>query len=66
MKELARLFENQCIGSYSGHMASIPNNPVIWSIFMAADACGDRKKFVSVLRAFADELEKLTKDDLPF
>ena len=33
--EIARLFKDQCIGSYSGHMASIPNNPVLQSIFIA-------------------------------
>ena len=60
-KELAELFFQQCCGSYSGHMAMIPNNPVLHSIFIA---CGinaehdrdSRAKFAAKLRQIADAI----------
>lgn len=50
MKELARLFETLCIGTYSGHMAEIPHNPTIKAIF---DAMGQEE--------FSDKLSKLAE-----
>lgn len=33
--ELANVIKEQCIGVTSGHMAHIPNNPILYSIFYA-------------------------------
>lgn len=33
-KNLALVIKEQLIGEYAGHMASIPHNPVLHSIFM--------------------------------
>lgn len=62
-KELAQLFYDQCIGRHDGHMASIPNNPLFSSIFMAAGVSSihnvaARQQFADVLRNFADHIEK--------
>jgi hypothetical protein len=32
-KELAVIIKNQLVGTYSGHMAAVPFNPVLHSIF---------------------------------
>lgn len=48
MLELAKLFEQMCVGEYNGHMAAVPHNPTIKAIF---DAMGDGD--------FADKLNKL-------
>lgn len=56
---LAKLFYDQCVGQYSGHMSAIPNNPLFSSIFYAAGltGTGDKKKFAEILRAFAEDLD---------
>ncbi len=33
--ELANVIKEQCIGETAGHMANIPNNPILYSIFYA-------------------------------
>ena len=60
-KILAKIIMEQCIGSYSGHMASIPNNPIIYSMFRAVmtehNTRNDEKDFAIALRKIADALE---------
>lgn len=72
---LAKLFHDQCVGSYSGHMSSIPNNPLFSSIFDAAGYSEKAKHpnnaykvFADILRQFATELEAeaLKKEEMPF
>lgn len=54
---LAKLFMDQCVGEYSGHMSCIPNNPLFSSIFQAAGYARNKKNFSSILRKMADELD---------
>jgi hypothetical protein len=54
---LAELFYQQCVGTYSGHMASIPNNPTIACIFAACKADG-RHEFADQIRKFADAIDE--------
>lgn len=63
MMNMAKLFMDQCIGEYSGHMSMIPYNPTLRSIFTACgiDSCDSKEKqkqFVEVLRKFADSLDE--------
>lgn len=70
-KNLAELFYQQCVGSYNGHMAAIPYNPIINSIF---EACGvdGRGDFAKQLKSFAEIIEqavdknKDSNDSIPF
>jgi len=48
MIEIARMFEQLCVGEFNGHMAAIPHNPTIKALFDAMGA-GD----------FPDKLNKL-------
>ena len=62
MKELAEHFFEQCVGSYSGHMANIPYNPAVHSICRSVgineyDPTKSRAKFVEFLRQVIKELE---------
>lgn len=59
----AELFYEQCAGVTSGHMAHIPNNPVLFSMLSAATgssattyACS-KVEFSEFLRCAADMLE---------
>jgi len=53
---VAEYFYDQCAGMYSGHMAAIPNNPVIYGLIKAHSA--DQKvDFARFLRQVADKLE---------
>ena len=56
-KEIARLFYDQCVGEYSGHMSAIPNNPLFMSIFKAAGFNSGERSFSKILREFADVLD---------
>lgn len=53
---LARYFYEQCAGSYSGHMANVPNNPTLFGIVEASGA-KSKKDFAALMRRFADALE---------
>ena len=55
-KALAEYFYDQCAGSYTGHMANVPNNPVLHGLMLA---CGvkSKKDFASQLRKFADAID---------
>ncbi len=55
--ETAKFFRDQCTGDYMGHMANIPHNPVLHSLFVAHNADCDKAKFIEFLRACADALD---------
>ena len=55
-KEMANLFFDQCVGSTDGHMAAIPNSPVLWSIAVANNAHGSKKQFSEFLMGVAKQL----------
>lgn len=61
---MAKLFKDQCVGQYGGHMGNIPNNPTIRSVFIA---CGYHtgydtdEQFAEVLQAFAAALANQPK-----
>jgi len=70
-KILALTIMDQIVGATSGHMASIPNHPVLFGIFSrCADDCradflsngrpfpDDTQNFIKTLRDIADALEK--------
>lgn len=55
---MARLFLDQCIGTYSGHMAAIPHNPVLASICLANGVDSYKpESFPSFLRGVANALD---------
>lgn len=62
-KTLAKYFYEQCTGTYSGHMARIANNPVLFGLFSAATGRNDsayaatQTEFAKILRDIADQLE---------
>lgn len=56
---MAKLFKDQCVGQYGGHMGHIPNNPTIRSVFIACgyDIGYDRdEQFAQILKEFAESL----------
>ncbi len=61
-KAMAEFFYEQCAGSTSGHMAMLPNNPVVYGLIKAhtgtRDNCHAATKtdFAVLLRKMADEL----------
>lgn len=57
-KEMARLFKDQCIGSHNGHMSTIPNNPLLYSIFYAISGQGMELNFADALIAIGNQLKK--------
>lgn len=52
---IANLVYDQMMGTYSGHMANIPNNPTLMSICNASGVT-DRKTFKEFLKQVADKL----------
>ena len=55
-KALASYFYEQCAGTYTGHMANVPNNPVLNGLVRACGA-ESKKDFADLLRRFADALD---------
>jgi len=53
-REMAVFFMEQCIGETNGQMAAIPNNPGL----CIAHKVDNMPKFIDLLRAMADELDK--------
>ena len=60
----ALFFYDQLMGTYSGHMSNIPNNPVMQS-FLKSHGVNDEKSFLNFLRGVADSLEEYKKNN-PF
>jgi len=64
-KQFAEFFKDQCIGSYTGHMANIKFNPVIAAIIeplmqphiVYGSVQGNNNAFAKTLREIADALE---------
>ena len=60
---LAKFFYEQCAGVTSGHMAPIPNNPVLFGLLSAATGTRDNNyaasqtEFAELLREIADWLD---------
>ena len=67
-KQLAKFFYEQCAGSYSGHMANIPNNPVLFGLTKAYSGGSDnlyaatQTEFAEMLREVADELAPISNE----
>lgn len=68
-KALSELFYEQCAGTYSGHMANVPNNPLMFGLVAAAtevrsDNCyaASKNNFANLLREIADQLHSETKE----
>jgi hypothetical protein len=56
-ESIAKLFYDQIMGTYSGHMAHIPNNPVLKSICEASGVVG-QETFKEFLTEVAEKLPK--------
>ena len=60
---LAKFFYDQLAGTTSGHMAAIPNNPVMWGLLQAQSGSRDnlyaitKADFAEFLRGIADSLD---------
>lgn len=53
---MAKLFYDQCFGTTDGHMAAIPNNPVLNSIVVASGV-RTQEQFADFIREVADWLD---------
>jgi len=66
-KLLAKFFYEQCAGTTAGHMANIPNNPVLFSLIQGFSSghkninAVEQEDFIKFLRLIADELESESK-----
>jgi len=56
-KEMAIFFKDQLVGTYSGHMAAIPNNPVLYGLMAAHKADNSNRDFAEFLRQVADKID---------
>lgn len=54
---MAELFYDQCGGESNGHMAAIPNSPILQSILNVHKA-NTREEFAGFLRQVAEQLTK--------
>ena len=60
---LAKFFYEQCAGTSTGHMAMIPNSPVMFGLVKAYSGVKDncyaatQKQFAKMLREMADSLD---------
>ncbi len=61
-ESVAVFFFEQCHGERPGHLANMPNNPVLQGLLKAHDV-NSKKDFVDFLRRAAN---RLNKDELPF
>ena len=61
MNKISKFFYSQCCGMYSGHMAAIPNNPLLFSLFSSFGQHEghslSEKAFANALRSIADSLD---------
>jgi hypothetical protein len=61
MKTMARFFCSQCIGSTNGHMAKIPNNPVLHELlvsYIGGSGEPSEEDFVNFLLDVIDGMER--------
>ena len=61
-ESVAVFFFEQCHGERPGHLANLPNNPVLRGLLKAHDV-NSKKDFVDFLRRVAN---RLNKDEVPF
>lgn len=61
-KGVAVFFKDQIIGTHSGHMAELPNNPTLYGLSIAHGVYQSTEDFCSFLRAVADQLDGGKKD----
>ena len=54
---VAIYFKEQLVGETNGHMAAIPNNPVLQGLLMAHDAGDSDAKLAIFLRECADWID---------
>jgi hypothetical protein len=59
-KKTALIFKEQCVGTYSGHMANVPFSPAVQSIYNTymADNYSDKDLFLE----FLEEVVAALKD----
>ena len=62
-KELALIIKEQLTGTYVGHMANIPFNPVLHSIFsiITDNTFNENKNLATALRKVADALDGINQ-----
>lgn len=60
-KEMALFFYDQCAGTTNGHMASIPNSPVLFGVLKAHTGSKGDGYEAATLAEFADFLELTVK-----
>jgi hypothetical protein len=62
-KMMADFFYEQCAGTLSGHMAPVPNNPVLFGLMSVWLGTNDNRhaatkaEFAELIRKIADELD---------
>lgn len=67
-KIMAEFFYEQCAGTTTGHMAMIPNNPVIYGLIKASsnthgsDHAASQTEFAAILRKIADDLATINRE----
>lgn len=69
-RKTALMIKEQIMGTTTGHMANVPNSPILWSIFTTLigddyDPVHDNKKekaFAALCREIADALEVETNE----
>lgn len=60
---ISKFFYEQCAGSTSGHMAMIPNNPVLFGLIKSMSGTNDNNyactqtEFAAILRELAEDLD---------
>jgi len=61
-KPMAKLFYEQCAGTYGGHMGNVPNNPTLFGLVGAHSSeinnshASTQEEFAEFLRSVADGL----------
>jgi len=62
-RTVAEIFYQQCAGTTSGHMANVPNNPVLYSLLSAylGDSPGSSDCYAINRAAFADMLREMSE-----
>jgi len=58
-RDLARIFYEQCAGTTPGHMANVPNNPILFSILSAVTKPGSKNAYACSKESFSTTLRKI-------
>lgn len=62
-EETAKFFVDQCIGTHSGHMAAIPNNPVLFGLLKAH---GVESYNTDCMAKFLEKVAAHLRNETPF